>query len=117
MLSSIKRTLKSRQIGMAITAHLISGTAATPADSGEDALYVDSITDNGVGSWTINMKHKALRDLAVIGLISATAGAILSVSAVDEESITVVAEDAAGAAMDADFYISVLHATTFADKL
>lgn len=117
MLSSIKRTLKSRQIGMAITNHLISGTAGTPADSGEDALYVDSITDNGVGSWTINMKHASLRDLAVAGLASATSGAILHVSAVDESSITVGAVDPAGAAVDADFYITVLHATTFADKL
>jgi hypothetical protein len=116
MESSIKRTIKSRQIGMVQTYHLISGTAATPADQGDDMHYVSSVQDLGVGSYKINFKGKALRDISVAGIASVTPGAILSIAAVDSGSITVAAKDDAGAALDADFYISCLHATTFKDK-
>lgn len=110
MKDSIKRAQKSRQIGMVLSMHLISGTAGTPADSGDDQYFVDSIVDNGVGSWTINFKEAARRDLHVIGLVPVTAGAILSISAIDESSVTIASEDAAAAALDADFYITVNHA-------
>lgn len=112
MKDSIKRTLKSRQIGMVQTMHLISGTAGTPADSGDDAAYVESIQDLGVGSWKINFKEPARRALHVIGLASVTQGAILSISAIDSSSVTVSAVSRADvlAAVDADFYITVAHA-------
>ena len=60
MEGSIKRTLKARQIGLVQTYHLISGTAGTPADSGLDKAYVSAVADNGVGSWTITFKAKAV---------------------------------------------------------
>lgn len=112
MKDSIKRTLKSRQIGMVQTMHLISGTAGTPADSGDDAAYVSSVVDNGVGSWTINFKEAARRNLHVIGVASVTQGAILSISAITPSSVTVIATSRADvlAAMDADFYITLAHA-------
>lgn len=110
MKDSIKRAQKSRQIGMVLSMHLISGTAGTPADSGDDEYFVDSIVDNGTGSYTINFKEAARRDLHVIGLVPVTAERIMSVSAIDESSVTVRAEDAAGAQADADFYITVNHA-------
>jgi hypothetical protein len=109
MKGSIKRTLKSRQIGLVQTYHLIDGTAGAPADSGLDKAYVASVVDNGVGSWTINFIEPARLDVVAAGLASLTAGATLSVSAVDKESITVSALSDAGAAMDADFALSVVH--------
>jgi hypothetical protein len=110
MKDSIKRTLKSRQIGMVMTMHLISGTAGTPADSGDDQYFVSSVVDNGTGSYTINFKEPARRDLHVIGLVSLTSRAVLKVSAIDESSVSVVALKDDGTAMDADFYITVAHA-------
>lgn len=110
MKDSIKRAQKSRQIGMVLTMHLIDGTATTPVDSGDDSYFVDSVTDLGAGSYKINFKEAARRDVHVIGIVPVTAERIMSVSAIDESSVTVRAEDAAGAQADADFYITVNHA-------
>ena len=109
MQNSIKRTLKSRQIGLVQTYHLISGSAATPADSGLDKAYISSIADLGTGSYKINVLEPARLDLVVAGLVSLTAGAILNVVAVDKSSVTIAAEDAAGTAVDADFAITLIH--------
>lgn len=117
MESSIKRVLKSRQIGLVQTFHLISGTAGTPADSGADSMFVDSITDLGAGSWKVNFKGKSLRDIAVAGIAEVTAGIKVRVAAIDKESITFAAEDmSSGVATDCDFYFSCIHATTVEAK-
>lgn len=104
---SAKRSMKSRQPGTVEVCFSVSGTAATPAASGQDAMFVDSVVDNGVGDWTITLKDKSLLDLVVKSLVSFTPGAILNVDAVDEESITVLCEDAAGAPLDADFAVAL----------
>jgi hypothetical protein len=111
MKSSIKRTLKSRQIGLVKTYHLISGTAATPADSGLDKAFISSIVDNGVGSWTINVLEPSRLNLVVDSIVGVTASTVFSVSAVDKSSVTILAKSDAGAAKDADFYISLVHST------
>lgn len=113
MKSSIKRTLKSRQIGLVKTYHLISGTAATPADSGLDKAYVSSVEDLGAGSYKINFLEPSRLDIVVDSIVSATAGAIINVAAVDKESVTinVISRADVLAAMDADFYISCVHST------
>ena len=109
MKNSIKRTLKSRQIGLVQTYHLIDGTAGTPADSGLDKAYVESVEDNGTGSWTVNFIEPARLDVVPLGLVSLTEGAIIHVAALDKKSITVDAVDDAGAPVDADFALSVGH--------
>lgn len=103
MLYGQRRSMKSRQPGMVEISCIISGTAGTPAASGQDASFIESVTDNGVGSYTIKIKDKAQMDLVVKGLVSFTARAILRVSAVDEQNITVVALRDDNTAMDADF--------------
>jgi len=109
MKGSIKRTLKSRQIGLVQTYHLISGAAATPADSGLDKFYVQSVVDNGVGDYTINFIEPARMDVVVAGLISLTANAILSIQAVSSSSVSVLSKNAAGAALDANFALVCVH--------
>lgn len=111
MKSSIKRTLKSRQIGQVQTFHLISGTAGTPADSGIDKAFVASVADLGAGSYKITFIEPSRLNIAAVAIVPVTAERIMSVSAVDKESITIRAEDAAGAQADADFYLSCLHST------
>lgn len=96
MMSSMVRTLKSRQIGMVQTFHLISGTAGTPADSGYDRAFVDSVTDNGTGSYTIDFKQAARQNLHIAGIVAVTPGAILSVSAIDKDSVTITSNSNAG---------------------
>jgi hypothetical protein len=110
MKDSIKRTLKSRQIGMVQTMHLISGTATTPVDSGDDSYFVSSVTDLGTGDYKISFKEAGRRDLHVIGIVPVTARAVCRVSAIDKESVTVSVLRDDNTAMDADFYITVNHA-------
>lgn len=100
---SMKRGLKCRQPGMVELCFSISGTAGTPAASGQDAMFVESVVDNGTGDYTITLKQKALLDLVVKGLVSFTARANLRVSAVDEQTITVVSLRDDNTALDADF--------------
>lgn len=111
MLSSMNRSLKSRQIGLVQTYHLISGTAGTPADTGIDKAFVLSITDLGTGSYKITFKQSARQNLHVLSLVPVTENVVLSIAAVDKESVTIKAESDAGVAADADFYISLVHAT------
>lgn len=113
MKSSIKRTLKSRQIGLVKTYHLISGTAVTPADSGLDKAYVSAVIDLGVGSYKITVLEPSRLDLVIDSIVPVTEGAIINVAAVDKTSVTinVVSRADVLTAMDADFYISLVHST------
>lgn len=107
MLFSSKRSMKSRQPGTVEILVNISGAAATPAASGQDAMFVESVTDNGVGSWTVKLKAKSLQNLSPKGLVALTADAILCITAVTQDSITVTAVNGAGAAKDANFALAV----------
>lgn len=105
MMYSAKRSMKSRQPGTVEVVFSISGTAGVPAATGQDAMFVSSVVDNGTGDYTITVKDKSLQDLVVKSLVSFTDRAILHVSAVDEQTITVVAKRDDNTAMDADFGI------------
>lgn len=107
MLFSAKRSMKSRQPGIAEILVNISGAAATPVASGQDAMFVSSVVDNGVGSWTINFKDASLQLLSPKGLVSLTADSILAVTAVTASSVTVTCVNGAGAAKDANFAIAL----------
>lgn len=111
MISSMIRTLKTRQIGMVTTYHLISGTAGTPADSGFDKAYTLSVADLGTGSYKITFKQPGKQNIHVAGLVCVTENVVISVAAIDKESITVKCETDAGTAADANFYMTLVHAT------
>lgn len=113
MLHSLKRSLQCRQVGHVLVSCSVNGTAGTPAASGTDAMFIESVTDNGTGDYTITIKEKSKQDLEVIGLVSLTEAAILHVEAVTESTINVKAVDDAGVAVDADFTV----AFRFADQL
>jgi hypothetical protein len=84
----------------------VSGTAGTPAASGPDATFIDSITDGGAGLYTINLKAPAKIAPFVTGLVSLTDQAIGRVTAVTTSTIVVQFDDpATGNAKDADFNI------------
>lgn len=105
MLYSILRTLKCRQIGQVQVNISVSGAAATPVASGPDASFISSITDNGVGSWTINLKEAGKIVPHVSAIVGLTADTTFIVSAVTTSSITITAKSvaAAPAAKDANF--------------
>ena len=107
MLHSLLRSLKCRQVGQTQMNISVDGTAGTPSASGPDAAFIESITDNGVGSWTINFKEAAKIAPFVTGIVSLTADTTFIVAAVTVSSITVTARSvvAAPAAIDADFNI------------
>lgn len=107
MLRSLKRGMKCRQPGVVEVLVNISGTAGAPAASGQDAAFVESVVDNGVGSWTINFKEKSLQTISPKSVLALTADAILAVTAVTNQSVTVTAVNGVGAAKDADFALAV----------
>ena len=107
MIRSIRRGLKSRQPGMVEICFSVNGTGATPAASGQDAAFVQSVVDNGTGDYTITLKEKALQNLVLKGLVSSTARAVLRASAVSTDSVTVTALRDDNTAMDADFSITL----------
>lgn len=85
----------------------VSGTASTPAASGPDSAFIQSITDNGTGSYTITFKEPAKIAPFVTGIVGLTADTTFIVSAVTTSSITVTCKSVAAspAAKDADFNI------------
>ena len=115
MLFSLLRSPKVRQIGQVELNISVNGTATTPVASGPDAFFVQSITDNGTGDYTITLKEPAKMNLHVSSLVLATADASIIVFAVGTQTIQVKAKSVASspAAKDVDFSISI----KFADQL
>ena len=99
--------MKCRQPGVVEVLVNISGAGATPAATGQDAMFVESVVDNGTGSWTINFKEKSLQNISPKSLVALTADAILCITAVTTSSVTVTAVNGAGAAKDANFALAV----------
>jgi hypothetical protein len=85
----------------------INGTATTPVAGGIDKMAVASVQDIGAGNYKINLKDISPQNLVVNGIVSATAGVIGRVTAVDQSSVTLQFNNLAGAATDADFSISI----------
>lgn len=106
---AMSRSLKSRQVGLKKLYISIDGTATTPVATGLDANFVESVTDNGTGDYTIRLKLPAQADLVPDGLISKTANANGQVDAVTSQQITVNFFDEAGLAVDADFNLGIIY--------
>ena len=115
MLYSLLRSPKVRQVGQVELNISINGTATTPVASGPDAIFVQSITDNGTGDYTITLKEPAKMNLHVSSIVLATADATAIVFAVTTQTVQVKAKSVASspAAKDVDFSIQI----KFADQL
>lgn len=112
MQNSMKRSLKSRQIGLVETYHLIDGVVTTPVDKGFDKKFVSEVVDNGTGDYTIKVLQKSKLPLQAIGVVAVTPATIINIEAVDEGSITVNCFGVDGTTpKDAVFYITLLHST------
>ena len=96
MINSLLRSLKCRQIGQTQMQISVNGTAGTPVASGPDAAFISSITDNGVGSYTITFKEAAKIAPFVTGIVPITSGAMMAVSASTVSSITIAAASNVG---------------------
>jgi hypothetical protein len=107
MLRSMLRALQCRQIYLNMLSVSIAGASGTPAAGGLDANFISSITDNGVGDYTINFKDIAQRDIAILGIHCATTGLYARVSAVTTSSVRVLVKTFAGVATDGDVNLSL----------
>jgi hypothetical protein len=107
----IARSLKTRQIDVQIISCSVDGTATTPAATGMDAKFIQSVADNGTGSYTITILdgQAAQANLVPIGIVPLTSGRIGRVSAVSKTAITVTFVNDAGAAADSDFILTFMH--------
>jgi hypothetical protein len=109
MLYSLLRSPKVRQVGQ-IALHIsVNGTATTPVASGPDAVFVQSITDNGTGDYTITLKESAKMNLVVSSIALATADATAYAFAVTKNTVQIKARSVAGspAAKDVDFTVTI----------
>lgn len=117
MLHSLLRSPKCRQIGQIELNLSVVVTAGVPAIAGPDAAFVESITDNGVGDYTITLKEASKMNLHIgaIVLLTADSSAIAMATASPKLSFKILGKSvaAAPAAKDIDFNVRVL----FMDQL
>lgn len=115
MIRSLKRALNCRQVGQVQLNISVDGTATTPSASGPDSKFVESITDNGTGDYTITLKEAAHATLHVSSIVLSTSDATAYVFAVTSSTVRIRARSVAGspAAKDVDFSIQI----QFADQL
>ena len=103
MYRSAQSAKRCRQIENFELNFSVNGVPTTPTFDGIDKNQVLSVQDLGTGSYKINLKEKSPQNVIVIGIVSLTAGAIFSVTATDQSSVTIACEDITGAPMDASF--------------
>lgn len=109
MLYSQQQPLKIRQFNMCLLMIAIDGTLATPVAAGIDAKFIKTVQDIGAGNYKITFKGKARRNLTVVGHEVFTDGLYLRVTAVDQESVTVLCKTFAGVATDASFNLTLAY--------
>lgn len=115
MLFSLLRGLKCRQVGQIQLNLEVDGTVTTPVAAGPDAAFVSSVQDLGTGNFKINLKEPAKMDLFVSGISCFTADSTIQITAIDKQSVTVLAKSVAASpvAKDVKFTIQL----QFADQL
>lgn len=115
MINSLKRSQQCRQVGQVVLNISINGTGSTPAASGPDAFFVQSVTDNGTGDYTITLKEASKINLHVASIALATSDATAYVFAVTTSTVQIKCRSVAGspAAKDADISLQLV----FADQL
>lgn len=107
MLKSLLRAFNCRQIYLNLLSVTVVGASGTPVKGGLDQSFIRSITDNGVGDYTITFWDKAQRDIAVLGIHCATDGLYARVSAVTGTTVRVLVKTFAGVATDGNVNLSL----------
>ena len=107
MATEMKRSVKSGQRDVRILAVELDGTAGTPAAAGLDALKIASVTDNGVGDYTLELKI-ALAAAPQVLVQCQTADAIATVVAKTASTVQVQCFDATDGTTAKDCLIDLL---------
>lgn len=89
-----------------VALNLSKSGLGTPTLGGLDA-YVCTITDNGVGDYTINMPAFAI-DTVVALAVPSTASRLCVIGAKDKDSVQILTTDLAGVAAEADFDLQIV---------
>ena len=112
MLFSLLRSPKCRQVGQIELNISIDGTATTPAASGPDAAFIQSVVKNSTGNYTITLKEPAKQNLHISSIVSMTADAssIALATLTPKLSFSIVSKSVAGSpvAKDIDFSVQVI---------
>jgi len=102
------RSIKSAQLKMRELNFTIDGTSGTPAASGFDRFGIKSVTDLGLGNYTIIFASPFERACMLGGWSALTSDIALEVTAVAYDRITVQCTLAStGVAADADIALCV----------
>ena len=102
-----KRGISTAQVKLRMLNLSVVDTATTPAAASFDRFQIASITDVGVGNYTIIFAKPFERDCIVVGHSLVGAG-ILTVTAVAYDRVTVqVDSDFIATAADIDFSICI----------
>jgi hypothetical protein len=108
MINSLKRNLQCRQVGQVQLNLSVNGTAVAPVASGPDAHFVESITKNSTGNFTITFKEPSKIAPFVSGIVCVGGSyKTPSILASTVNSVTIAFENRLGAAADTDFNIQL----------
>jgi len=103
----MSRNKQSRQIYLHEVFFAVNGTAGTPAASGLDSNFIESVTDHSAGNYTITFKDKAQRSIIPYAVVCTTASRVCEVVSVSANTIRLQFRNLSGVAADADFNCSV----------
>lgn len=78
----------------------------TPAISGSGATFC-TVTDNGVGDYTINLSKIPLAQIPEVKLTSSTSGGYVYLGTVTALAVQVLGKDFANVAKEMDFHIEI----------
>ena len=109
-MGELRRGLKLKQIKTEMLSFSVVGNTGTPVKGGMDQNSILSITDVGVGNYTVIFNKAYLLAVVPVGLVMITDELIGRVTAVDVDRITIQLDDATDGttAKDGDCYITVL---------
>jgi len=102
-----KRSITTAQVSLRTLVVKVASTATVPVAESFDRFGIASITDLGVGNFTVIFKAPFERDCLPVGGLVFGAGAV-EVTAVAYDRVTVQVSDLAGAAADLDFSLQIM---------
>jgi hypothetical protein len=85
---TIRRDVQTAQRGI-VHYNLVKAGLGTPTLDGADSLQF-SVTDNGVGDYTLNLLDQASEENLIAHVSTVTAGVICRVNVVDKSSVRVL---------------------------
>lgn len=103
-----RRSIGTAQLKMRELNIIIADSAGTPEVLGFDRLLVSSISDDGVGLCTINLRKAFNRACQIKGIVALEADVTAHVVSVSTSAIQIQITDLAGVAKDGDIGLCIV---------